>query len=75
MHKTLKSSWTSSKREVMERPPKDEEFLEKFEQYLRDANYCIMTAMDDVIQQVKDLIEFMNEHTDFKSWLSKSIAM
>ncbi|MBT0160540.1 hypothetical protein G4O51_11220 [Candidatus Bathyarchaeota archaeon A05DMB-2] len=46
--------------------PKDEGFREDIGQNLRDANYYIMIAMDSVTRQVKDLIEFLNKHTDFK---------
>lgn len=46
--------------------PKDEVFQENIGQNLRDAKYNIMIAMDSVTRQVKDLIEFMNKHTDFR---------
>ncbi len=46
--------------------PEDENFLDHIKQNLRDAKYYILIAMDNVTQQVKDLIEFLNKKTNFK---------
>ena len=46
--------------------PENESFYEKIGQNLRGANYRILIAMDKVTKQVKNLIEFLNKHTDLK---------
>lgn len=46
--------------------PEDEDFYENLRQNLRNANYKVLIAMDKVTIQVKNLIEFLNKHTDLK---------
>ncbi len=46
--------------------PEDEDFQENIKQNLRDAKYYILIAMDVVTTQIKDLIQFLRKHTDFK---------
>jgi len=46
--------------------PEEEYFQENIGQNLRDAKYYIMIAMDAVTPQIKDLIQFLKKHTDFK---------
>lgn len=47
-------------------PTEDEEFKRTLGQNLKDAKYTIIVAMDNLTQETKDLIEFLNKHTDFK---------
>ncbi|MEM2423466.1 MAG: hypothetical protein QXM00_03180 [Candidatus Bathyarchaeia archaeon] len=46
--------------------PEYEEFKRAVSQNLRDARYTIIVAMDNLTQETKNLMEFLNKHTDFK---------
>jgi len=46
--------------------PEDEIFYEKIRDSLRSGNYKILIAMDSITEQVKNLIEFLNKHTNIK---------
>jgi len=46
--------------------PEDEKFKRAVGQNLRDARYTIIIAMDNLTEETKKLMEFLNKHTDFK---------
>ena len=46
--------------------PEYEEFKRAVGQNLRDARYTIIVAMDNLTPETKNLMEFLNKHTDFK---------